>query len=368
MSKGSSSPVSEYINPLPLPPLYERVEEALHDGTDTLYICPDAWALRHRFVNRETGEMIRARFGFRRCFLCGPRKVELWRQLIKAVEPRHFVTLTKVGWTVEEAARVLTTVIQYLRRGSKGKGPNHMGARDAYPIEYFVVLERHKNFEKVGFHWHMLVKGVEFLPNQVVSDALRSATKGRSWITKVKGVRNNTAVGYVTKYLTKDITREEKGVREERREMIELGLDENGQFVEQRYVQVVEVVSKARRIRYSRHFFPESVTELRARLFADLAGSHEIEIDASASGDAGRQEDEETSAPGDEQQAAPVSSWVLHEHEPFSHDVNEYRRRRRQALREVLNDRQANGRRLSGRVVNVWDYQRRVLADEKLSV
>ena len=368
MSKESSSPVGEYINPLPLPSLCERVEEALHDGTDTLYICPDAWALRHRFINQETGEMIRARCDSWRCLYCGPRKVDLWRQLIKEVSPTHFVTLTKVGWTVEEAARVLTTVIQYLRRGSRGKGPNHLGAREAYPIEYFVVLERHKNFERVGFHWHMLVKGIEFLPNQVVSDALRSATKGRSWITKVKAVRNNTAVGYVTKYLTKDITREEKGFREERREMIELGLDENGQLREERRVQVVEVVSKARRIRYSRRFFPESVTELRARLFADLASSHEIEIDASASGDTGKQEGEEIPLLGEEQQAPPASSWVLHEHEPFSHDVKEYRRRRRQALREVLSDRQDNGRRLSGRVVNVWDYQRRVLADERLGV
>jgi hypothetical protein len=30
------------------------------------------------------------------------------------------------------------------------------------------------------------------------------------------------------------------------------------------------MTSKARRIRYSRHFFPENVTELRARLFAEV--------------------------------------------------------------------------------------------------
>src|SRR5579863_4409313 len=28
-------------------------------GLETLLFCPDAWALRHRFINRETGEMIR---------------------------------------------------------------------------------------------------------------------------------------------------------------------------------------------------------------------------------------------------------------------------------------------------------------------
>jgi hypothetical protein len=121
------------------------------------------------------------------------------------------VTLTKVGWTVEEAARVLTTVVQRLRRGMRST--DRKGYRHAYPIKYFAVLERHKDFERVGFHWHLLIKGVEFLPNQVVSDALRSATKGRSYVTKVKAARNNRAVGYVTKYLTKEITRGKGGTR-----------------------------------------------------------------------------------------------------------------------------------------------------------
>jgi hypothetical protein len=43
----------------------------------------------------------------------------------------------------------------------------------------------------------------------------------------IKAVHNNKAVGYVTKYLTKDITREEKGIREKKHEMIKLGLDES---------------------------------------------------------------------------------------------------------------------------------------------
>ncbi|WP_220198886.1 hypothetical protein [Ktedonospora formicarum] len=33
----------------------------LEDGIDTLYACPDAWALRHRFLHRKTGEVRRAR-------------------------------------------------------------------------------------------------------------------------------------------------------------------------------------------------------------------------------------------------------------------------------------------------------------------
>ena len=81
--------------------------------------------------------MLRARCDNWKCLHCGPRKVDLWRQLVQAAEPTHFVTLTKVGWTLKEAARVLTTVLQYLRRGSKGYGPDHVGARPAYPIEFF---------------------------------------------------------------------------------------------------------------------------------------------------------------------------------------------------------------------------------------
>jgi len=33
-----------------------------------------------------------------------------------------FIILSKAGKTVEEAARAFTTFLQYLRRGSKGRG------------------------------------------------------------------------------------------------------------------------------------------------------------------------------------------------------------------------------------------------------
>ncbi len=175
-------------------------------------VLPKSWALRHRFINQETGETVRARCDSWHCLYCGPRKVDQWRQLVKVAEPTLFVTLTMVGWTVEEASRVLTTVVQYLRRGSKGKGKNHIGARPAYQIEWFAVLERHSDFERVGFHWHLLIKGVDYLPKQVVSDALASATKGRSIIVDVQRVRSR-AIGYVTKYLTKHITAGEQGIK-----------------------------------------------------------------------------------------------------------------------------------------------------------
>src|SRR5579859_7259559 len=206
--------MSEYViqgrfQPLPIEKQADLLEQ---QGLDSLLYCRNAWALRHRFLHTETGEVIRARCGSWSCLYCGPRKVDMWRQLVKAAEPTLFITLTQVGMSLKEASRVLTTVLQYIRRGSKGRGKNHEGARPAYPIQVFAVLEEHSDFERVGFHWHLLVKGVDFLPNYVVSDALRSATGGHSYITKVVRVRNSTAVGYVTKYLTKEIMRESRGV------------------------------------------------------------------------------------------------------------------------------------------------------------
>jgi len=283
------------FKPLPLGEHVELVEQC---GLDTLLFCPDAWALRHKFVNSETGETVRARCGSWSCLYCGPRKVDMWRQLVKAAEPTLFITLTQVGKTLKEAARVLTTVLQYLRRGSKGRGKSRIGVRPAYPLQVFAVIEEHSDFEHVGFHWHLLVKGVDFLPNQVVSDALRSATKGRSYITKVKRIQNSTAVGYVTKYLTKEIMREHRGIEEEQRVVPMVALDTVGsseddrggvyeykvrqddqqRVVEVQEVQVVERLCKAHRIRYSRNFFPEPTADLRQRLFGEQEEAPETHI------------------------------------------------------------------------------------------
>jgi len=316
---------------------------------------------------------------------CGPRKVNQWRKLVAAVEPTLFVTLTKVGWTVEEAARVLTTVIQRLRRGFKSRDPERKGYREAYPLQYFAVLERHSNFEENGFHWHLLIKGVDFLPNQVVSDALRSATKGRSYITKVEAVRSSKSIGYVTKYLTKAISRVEKGIREEVREMAVLvKIDEQGHEVLEKRVCMVQVVSKARRIRYSRHFFPEPVQELRARLMAVVDGvtmveqnegklvqqnpeENEIRVseieqkeqEAKASEGTQPEQDESDRANEKAMQPARRSVWLLWEKEEFSHEIKVYKQRKREALLEALGEVRGGQRRLSGRVISVWAHQRK---------
>ena len=396
---------------LQLLPLEEQVELVEQYELDTLLFCHDAWALRHTFTNTETGETVRARCGSWSCPYCGPRKVDMWRQLVKAAEPILFVTLTQVGKTLREAARVLTTVLQYLRRGSKGRGKGRVGSRPAYPIQVFAVIEEHSDFDHVGFHWHLLVKGVEFLPNQVVSDALRSATQGRSYITNVQRVRNHAAVGYVTKYLTKEIMRESRGVEEEQRTVALVALDaitssqdERGEVfayrvrqddqervVEVQQVQVVERLCKAHRIRYSRSFFPERTAELRLRLF----GQQDEEICADAepgetvveevvvedrSGEVSLEEQPSSEVPGEQEstvcggvqegsaslvegEGTPGrrSVWVLCESAPFSDDIGEYRRRRRRVLVESLADLREGKRLYSRRVVSIWAYQRRRL-------
>jgi hypothetical protein len=347
----------------PLPSLHEQMEMVEQHGLETLLFCPDAWALRHVFINQDTGEIARARCNRWDCLYCGPRKVDQWRQLVKAAEPTLFLTLTKAGKTVEEAARALTTFLQYLRRGSRGRGQNHIGAREAYPVEYFAVLERHSDFEENGFHWHLLIKGVEFIPHEVLKEAWRSARHGVAYIVHVEAVRKPHVIGYVTKYLMKSLSRGEKGARQVEHERVLTSLDDEGNIVEERHTYTIDLVSKARRIRYSRHFFPENVRDLRARLFADLEqDSMEPPDDAVSTEDTSRNEVEqgENGRPGEEEQPKKQSSWTLVEQEEFTQDIKEYRRRRRKALLEALIDLHA-GRNLSRRVIHLWSYQRNEL-------
>ncbi len=272
-----------------------------------------------------------------------------------------FITLTKAGKTVEEAARALTTFLQYLRRGSKGRGPNHIGAREAYPIEYFAVLERHSDFEENGFHWHLLVKGVEFIPHEVLKEAWRSARHGVAYIVDVQAIRKPHVIGYVTKYLTKSLSCGEKGIRQEEQEKVIYGLDDEGNIVEERHTHTVELVSKARRIRYSRHFFPEKVTELRARLFAELEQESMEQADSQSPTESAMTDEvdqREASKPRGDESPVKRSSWSLVEQETFTQDIKEYRRRRRKALLEALVDIRERQRHLSRRVINMWAYQR----------
>src|SRR5436305_4519458 len=360
----------------PLPSLEGQADLAEKHGVETLLFCPDAWALRHVFINHDTGEVVRARCNRWDCLYCGPRKVDQWRRLVEAAEPTLFLTLTKAGYTVEEAARALPTFLQYLRRGSKGRGANRTGAREAYPVEYFAVLERHSNFEENGFHWHLLVKGVDFIPHEILKEAWRSARHGEAYIVHIEAIRKPHVIGYVTKYLTKSLSRGEKGVRFEEREQVCLDIDEAGKLVEQRRTYTAQLVSHARRIRYSRHFFPESVAVLRARLFEEVEqqtmeqGDDAVGEDSPMESSKGREAsagevvEQEAQADTSEQvvtEEKPVkrSSWILVECDEFTDDIKEYRRRRRKALLEALLAIRQGQKQLSRRGINIWAYHRR---------
>ena len=166
-------------------------------------------------------------------------------------------------------------------------------------------------------------------------------------------------------------------MRYEERELGVISQDEEGHIVEERHTYTVELVSRARRIRYSYHFFPEKVSDLRARLFAEieLGSMEQTENESSADGSAvvdasqqdnGKPLDEsdasegENDKPVEAEQAVKRSSWSLVQCEEFTEDIQEYRRRRRKALLEALISLR-EGRNLSRRVINIWAYQRNEL-------
>jgi len=377
-----------------IPSLEEKVERAEKHNIGELFYCRDLWAVRHYWIHKETGVKQRARCNRWECLYCGPRKVNLWRQLVKDADPTLFLTLTKAGKTVEDAARALTTFMQALRRGSKGMGPNHIEARAAYSVEYFAVLERHKDFERNGFHWHLLLKGVERIPyKEVIQPLWMSATHydeatGRgSKIGHIERIRNAKAIGYVTKYLTKALAVGERGKRDVERERVAVVRDGQGHMHLHKETVIEQVTSKAHRVRYSHGFFPKRVADMRKRLFAGV--EHEIEgqeddgkLLESEGQEQGSQwvlceysSDEGTEVTDFKQQRyAELAEGLeeLRESDPQAYEqhkkavagqiweesrelvLEEYHQLRRKALREAIEDDKP----ISRRVINMWAYQR----------
>ncbi|GCE48250.1 rolling circle replication-associated protein [Thermosporothrix hazakensis] len=390
--------------------LEQQIQTAEKYGLETLFVCPDTWALRHVWINIETGERQRARCNRWECLYCGPRKVDLWRKLIREAKPVLFLTLTKAGKTVEEAARAFTTFVQALRRGSKGRGRGHIGAREAYPVEYFATLEHHRDRQRVGFHWHVLIVGVDRIPHEVLKELWASATRGRlkgeeakvkeATIVHIERIRNERSIGYVTKYLMKSLTEGEKGKKVLQKKVKKAVMeatntpgvygvqhDEVGAVVVEEVIVEREIVSKARRIRYSRGFFPEQVSELRKRLFAGAAvieGEQEDEKNEDTESKVWRLEElmQDTEEEELKEYRSKRRAEVLAEadrlrdfdDEAYQGWVNEgfgeveeelrnmkralYRQKKRDRLREVIEDMNEGRVFLSGRVITLWHYQR----------
>ena len=116
---------------------------------------------------------------------------------------------------------------------------------------------------------------------------------------------------------------------------------------------MIEVLSRARRIRYTQHFFPASTAVLRARLFADL-GQGEIALSPG-----GLVPDVADEVPEEGLQASR-GSWVLYEQAPYSADLNVYSARRHEALVEALQRQQDGERSYSSRMVTMWAAQQRL--------
>jgi len=130
-------------------------------------------------------------------------------------------------------------------------------------------------------------------------------------------------------------------------------MDDQGQLTRESTTRLIEVMSRARRIRYTQHFFPASTAVLRARIFADL-GQGEMALSA------GGLVPDVAAEARDEEPQVSRGSWVLYEKAPYSDDLNVYSARRREALVEAL-QRQQDGERLySGRIVTMWAAQQRL--------
>ena len=138
-----------------------------------------------------------------------------------------------------------------------------------------------------------------------LKEAWRSARYGEAYIVDVQAIRKPHVIGYVTKY------------------------------------------------RYSRHFFPEKVSDLRARLFAEieLGSTEQAENESSEDGsavvdtsqpdngkllDVGEVPEGENDRLLVEEPPIKRLSWSLVQCEEFTEDIQEYRRRRRKALLETF--------------------------------
>lgn len=187
-------------------------------------LCTDSWAVRHRLIHVDSGLSVPMSCGRYSCEFCGPRRVAVWRDVIELASPERFITLSRVGATLVEVGRVGTVLVRRLRR---------LG----YKFEYLATFEQHKNR---WFHIHMLQKG-DYIPQTVLSDALRTATHGFSWVVDIRRC-NGAAAGYVTKYVTKALALSEVGSRPD------------------------GTRARPNRVRYSRGFFGAPVASIRQYL------------------------------------------------------------------------------------------------------
>lgn len=147
--------------------------------------CPRPVAGRV-LVNEQTGEWFPLPCNTWGCRVCGPAKAYRLGVLAAAASPERFITLSRVGPTLDTVHERLRTLSKALRRRG-------------YGWEYLAVPEIHRN----GFwHLHLLQKG-DFIPQRVLSERAESA--GMGFVVDIRRIRGSSEVPkYLCKYLTKD--------------------------------------------------------------------------------------------------------------------------------------------------------------------
>jgi hypothetical protein len=159
----------------------------------------------------------------------------------------------------------------------------------------------------------------------------KRVTKAFLRIGWIRRIRHHKAIGYVTKYLMKEVTKGDRGKKQVKRvvqvlardEQGQLRRDEQGQVILEPEVRVEEVTARPHRICYSRGFFPERVAALRKRLF--------VGVEQEVLDEAGGSSEPEAPQEGEK----PRSCWRLMERQaPL--DVEGYKQERRAELAQAM--------------------------------
>jgi hypothetical protein len=185
----------------------ERNTALLGSSLDTYGTSPPKCE-RVRLVNQSTGEIGGFPCKSWYCDICAPRQLRRAQRHIglgleedaRAERPKFLTLTSRPGELPHESASLLTDRYANVRRHLTRSFP---GAS----IEYAGVPERTR---AGALHFHVIVRGVPFMPQAVWSRLAERFGFGRIvWIAAVKGERGMTS--YLTKslsaYMTKDLSR-----------------------------------------------------------------------------------------------------------------------------------------------------------------
>ena len=184
--------------------------------------CPRP-VIGRAFFHPSTGEVRAIPCGSWSCHVCAPAKAHRLGLVAAAADPERFITLSRVGDSLQDALTRLRTLSRSLRRAGRG-------------WEYLCVPESHKS---AGWHLHLLQRG-SFIPQRELSRRAASAGMGSVvWITAVR------EPAQVARYLVKYMVKSDAG----------------------------DFPKGTRRYRTSRNFWPEGRAAAEARAFGSACAA-----------------------------------------------------------------------------------------------